>query len=114
MRDNGTLLGIPGIDILLGWFASGPIFVSLWIAGGLVLRGLRLVAQIFGAKFDISSAEGWDKTIFLCDAIAIVIAFSTLIVLRRKYPYLAWSCGIGMLPFCVIWSFLADRSQYWH
>ncbi len=108
MREQGTLLGEAGKDILLGWFASGLIFIPLWIIGDLMVRGLMSLTKAFGAKFDVSSPEGWDTLIFLCDAVAIGIAFSTLIALRRRYPYLTWSCGLGMLLFCLVWSFAIE------
>ena len=113
MRDAKTLTGLSGWDIVSGWFSGGPVFILLWTVSALVLSRLKPALDAAGARQGILAPLRFDLGIFLLDMTALLAACTLVTVVRRKYPYLAYSFGAGVLPACVYLSLLADRSQYW-
>ena len=113
MREEKTLTGLLGWDIVVGWFSGGPLFLLLWAASSLMFGRLRPALGAAGAKLDASAPLCFELGIFLLDVPALLAAWVLVTVVRRRYPYLAWSFAAGVLPACIYLSLLADRSQDW-
>ena len=113
MREEKTLTGLLGWDIVAGWFSGGPLFFLLWAVGSLISGRLRPAWDAAGVKLGVSPLLCFDLGIFFLDVPALLTAYALVTALRRKYPYLAWSFGAGTLLACLYLSLLADRSQFW-
>jgi hypothetical protein len=115
MREKGTVLGEVGKDILLGWFAAGPIVLLFWLVGGLVSSlvcplVLR-AAQLLTRSASVSQAGADWYQFFLTLGVAVSLCVLSLALLSRRYKYLAWSFVVSALLACGYLGLLFARIQ---